>query len=71
MRLVVNVTPQPLYPRKRPGTHSTGRFVMLSVVTNIYNKKTKEPALMELLTSTGRLKKFYFTTRDVRWVHHG
>ena len=28
----------------------TGRFIMFSVITNIYNKKTKGPALMELLT---------------------
>ena len=39
---------------------------MFSVITNIYNKKTKGPTLMELLTVTGKLKKFYFTTSDVR-----
>ena len=33
----------------------TGRFIMFSVITNIYNKKTKGPTLMELFTSTGRL----------------
>ena len=46
---------------------------MFSVITNIYNKKTKEPTLMELFTATGKLKKFYFffTTSDVRCVHHG
>jgi hypothetical protein len=49
----------------------TGRFIMFSVITNIYNKKTKGPALMELFTATGKLKKFFFTTRDVRCVHHG
>jgi len=32
---------------------------MLSVITNIYNKKTKEPTLMELFTATGKLKKFF------------
>jgi len=37
----------------------------------IYNKKTKGPTLMELFTATGKLKKFFFTTRDVRSVHHG
>jgi hypothetical protein len=37
---------------------------------NIYNKKTKGHTLMELLTATGKLKKF-FTTRDVRCMHHG
>jgi hypothetical protein len=38
---------------------------MFSVITNIYNKKTKGPTLMELLTATGKLKKFFLTTRDV------
>jgi hypothetical protein len=32
---------------------------MFSVITNIYNKKTKEPTLMELFTATGKLKKFF------------
>ena len=50
----------------------TGRFIMFSVITNIYNKKTKGPILMEFFTATGKLKKFFFlTTRDVRFVHHG
>ena len=55
-------------------THSiyyTGRFIMFSVITNIYNKKTKGPTLMELFTATGNLKKSFLTTRDVRCVHHG
>ena len=30
---------------------------MFSVITNIYNKKTKAPTLMELFTATGKLKK--------------
>jgi len=34
---------------------------MFSVITNIYNMKTKEPNLMEFFTATG-------TTRDVRCV---
>ena len=52
--------------------HNTGRFIIFSVITNIYNKKTKGPTLMELFTATGNLKKFLFlTTRDVRCVHHG
>jgi hypothetical protein len=38
----------------------TGRFVMFSVNTNIYNKKTKGLTLMELFTATGKLIKFYF-----------
>ena len=33
---------------------------MLSVITNIYNKKTKGPTLMELFTATGKLKRFFF-----------
>jgi len=33
---------------------------MFSVITNIYNKKTKEPTLMELFTVTEKLKKFFF-----------
>jgi hypothetical protein len=32
---------------------------MFSVITNIYNKKTKGPTLMELFTATGKLKKFF------------
>jgi len=45
---------------------------MFSVITNIYNKKTKGPTLMELFTATGKLKIiFYLTTGDVRCVHHG
>jgi len=38
----------------------TGRFIMFSVITNIYNKKTKGPTLMKLFTATGKLKKFFF-----------
>ena len=38
----------------------TGRFIMFFVITNIYNKKTKGPTLMELFTATGKLKKFFF-----------
>jgi hypothetical protein len=51
----------------------TGRFIMFSVITNNYNKKTKGPTLIEFFTSTGKLKKVFFSppTRDVRCVHHG
>jgi hypothetical protein len=35
----------------------TGRFIMFSVITNIYIKKTKGSTLMELFTATGILKK--------------
>jgi hypothetical protein len=34
----------------------TGRFVIFSVITNIYNKETKGPALMDLFTVTVKLK---------------
>ena len=50
--------------------HDTGRFIMFSVITNIYNKKTKVPTLMELFTATGKLGKVFLTTRDVGCVHH-
>jgi hypothetical protein len=40
---------------------------MFSVITNIYKKKTKGPTLMELFTATEKLKKFFLTTRDVRF----
>ena len=52
-------------------SQNTGRFIMFSVITNICNKKTKGPTLMELFTAPGKLKKFFLTTRDVRCVHHG
>jgi len=52
-------------------TNDTGRFIMFSVITNVYNKKTKGPTLMEFFTATGKLNFFFLTTRDVRCVHHG
>jgi hypothetical protein len=39
--------------------NNTGHFIMFSVITNIYNKKTKGPTLMELFTATRKLKKFF------------
>ena len=33
---------------------------MFSVITNIYNKKTKAPTLKKLFTATGKLKKFFW-----------
>ena len=33
---------------------------MFSMITNIYNKKTKGPTLMELFTATGKLKNFFW-----------
>jgi hypothetical protein len=38
---------------------NTGRFIMFSVITNICNKKTKGPTLMELFTAIGKPKKFF------------
>ena len=32
---------------------------MFSVITNIYNKKTKGPTLMEFFTATGKLNFFW------------
>ena len=53
---------------------------MFSVITNIYNKKTKGPTLMELFTATGKPKKGFFflqlemfdvcTTGDTAHVKH-
>ena len=49
-----------------------GIFIMFSVITNMYNKKTKGPTLMEFFTATVKPKKFFFlTTREVWCVHHG
>jgi hypothetical protein len=39
---------------------NTGLFIMFSVITNILNKKTKGPTLMELFTATGKPKKVFF-----------
>ena len=33
----------------------SGRFIIFSVITNIYNKKTKGPTLMEFFTATEKL----------------
>jgi len=33
---------------------------MFFVFTNIYNKKTKGPTLLDLFTATGKPKKFFF-----------
>jgi hypothetical protein len=42
---------------------NTGRFMMFSMITNIYKKKTKGPILMQLFTATEKLKKYLLTTR--------
>jgi len=41
---------------------------MLSMITNIYKKKTKEPTLLELFTATGKLKKFFDNYRCLTCV---
>ena len=46
-------------------------FHNVSVITYIYNKKTKGPTVMELFTATGKLENFFLTTTDVQCVHHG
>jgi hypothetical protein len=44
----------------------TGRFIRFCVITNIYNKKTKGPTLMELFTAEGKINKFFkLETLDV------
>ena len=50
---------------------NTGHFTMFSMIPNIYNKKTKGTILMKFFTATGKLKKFFLTTRDVRCVTRG
>jgi hypothetical protein len=40
-----------------------GRFIMFSVITNIYNKKTKGLTIMEMFTATRKLKKFIYKYR--------
>jgi hypothetical protein len=44
---------------------------MFSMITNIYNMKTKGPTLMELFTATEKNENSFLTTRGVRCVHHG
>jgi hypothetical protein len=36
---------------------------MFSAITNIYNKKTKGPSLMEFFTATGKIEKDFYKTR--------
>jgi hypothetical protein len=56
---------------RNASSRNTERLIMFSVITNTYNKKTKGPTLMDFFTATGKLKRFFLTTRDVRRVHHG
>jgi hypothetical protein len=46
-------------------------FHNVSMITNIYKKKTKGPTLTEFFKATGKVEKFFLTTRDVRCVHDG
>jgi hypothetical protein len=39
--------------------HYTERFIMFSVITDINNKKTKGPTLIELSTATGKQTSFF------------
>jgi hypothetical protein len=48
----------PVVPTGFLTQQNTGRFKMLSVVTNLYNNKTKGPTLKELFTATGKIKLF-------------
>jgi hypothetical protein len=50
---------QIFFTKKEPSNSNTGHFIMFCMITNIYNKKTKGPTLMELFTATGKLKKFF------------
>jgi len=58
----LSASPCPFLPlrSKYSPQHLTGHFIMFSLITNVYNKKTKGPTLMELFTATGKLKKFFF-----------
>jgi hypothetical protein len=58
--VIYNVTPKQQTAGSYFLSKCTARFIKLSVVTNIYNKETKGPTLMELFTATGILKKFSF-----------
>ena len=40
------------YFKHKPHFDFTGRFIVSFVITNICNKKTKGPTLMELFTAT-------------------
>jgi len=44
---------------------------MFSVITNIYNKKKQRTYLNGIVHSHRKTEIFFFTTRDVRCVHHG
>jgi hypothetical protein len=39
---------------------NTELLIMFSVITNVYNKNTEGPTLMQLFTATGKQKKFFY-----------
>ena len=43
---------------------------MFSVITNIYNKKTKGPTLIELFTATGKMKRFFLQLEMLMCAPH-
>jgi len=43
----------------------TGRFIMFSVITNVYNNKTKGPTLIELFTVTRKRKRGFFFLKQL------
>jgi len=45
---VLNIVNTAIKARSIQNVKSTGRFITLSVITNIYNKKIEGPTLMEL-----------------------
>jgi hypothetical protein len=57
-------------PRSYISQVTTGRFIIFSVITNIYNKKIKGSTLMEFSTATGKLKKFFFFDKMQRPSHN-
>jgi hypothetical protein len=59
-RVLVSFKDKKFEVKKTNSTVSYRRFPMFSVITNIYNKKTKGPTLTEFFTAAGKLKKFVF-----------
>jgi hypothetical protein len=55
----------------RHHAQNTGCFIRFSLITNIYNKKTKRTYLNGIVHSHRKTGKVLLTTRDVRCVHHG
>jgi hypothetical protein len=55
-----NIEPSACSPLYYAPRSITGNFLMFYVIKIIYNKKTKQPTLMEFFTATGKLKKFFW-----------